>query len=89
MHMYTPVFPNYSIFVSFGSYLGILNYFSNVFGYFSFIFLGPPIGWSEKHIIIIKRLKNICSDLLKLRLLNKNDNLILQTNAPNKYWQLF
>ena len=40
--MYTPVFPNYSIFVSFGSYLSILYCFSNVFMYFYFILLGPP-----------------------------------------------
>ena len=42
-------------------------------------------GLSEKHTIIVKRLKNICSDLSKLRLLNENDNLILQTDASNKY----
>ena len=42
-------------------------------------------GLSEKHTIIVKRLKNICSDLPKLRLLNENDNLILQTDASNKY----
>ena len=42
MSRYTPVFPNCSIFVSFGLYLGILYYFSNVFGYSSFILLGPP-----------------------------------------------
>ena len=44
------------------------------------------IGWSEKHIIIVKRLKNICSYLLKLRLPNKNDNLILQIDVSDKYW---
>ena len=42
MSRYTIVFPNCSIFVSFGSYLGILYYFPNVFGYSSFILLGPP-----------------------------------------------
>ena len=41
--------------------------------------------WSEKHTTIVKRLKNICSDLLKLRLTNENDNLILQTDASDKY----
>ena len=35
------------------------------------------IGWSEKHTMIVKRVKNICSDLPKLRLPNENDNLIL------------
>ena len=34
----------------------------------------------------IKRLKNICSNLPKLRLPNENDNLILQTDALDKYW---
>ena len=42
-------------------------------------------GWSEKHIIIVKKLKNICLDLPKLRLSNENDNLILQTYALDKY----
>ena len=41
--------------------------------------------WSEKHSTIVKRLKNICSDLPKLRLSNENDNLILQTDASDKY----
>ena len=41
--------------------------------------------WSEKHITIVKRLKNICSDLPKLRLPNENDNVILQTYALDKY----
>ena len=36
--------------------------------------------------MIVKRLKYICSNLLKLRLPNKNYNLILQTDASNKYW---
>ena len=27
-------------------------------------------GWSEKHTMIVKRLKNICSDLPKLRFPN-------------------
>ena len=40
---YTPVLPNCSIFFSFGSYLGILYCFPNVFGYSYFILLGPPI----------------------------------------------
>ena len=40
---YTPVFPNCSIFLSFGSYLGILYCFPNVCGCFYFILLGPPI----------------------------------------------
>ena len=44
------------------------------------------IGWNEKHIIIVKRLKDICSDLPKLRLSNENDNLILLKNASDKYW---
>ena len=44
------------------------------------------IGWSEKHTIIVKRLKNICLDLPKLRLPNENDNLILQIDASDKYW---
>ena len=43
------------------------------------------IRWSEKHTIIVKRLKNICSDLPKLRLSNENDNLMLQINASDKY----
>ena len=42
-------------------------------------------GWSEKHTIIIKRLKYICSYLPKLRLSNENGNLILQTDALDKY----
>ena len=42
--------------------------------------------WSEKHTMIVKRLKDICSNLLKLRLPNENDNLILQTYASDKYW---
>ena len=43
-------------------------------------------GWSKKHTMIVKRLKDICSDLPKLRLPNENDNLILQTDASDKYW---
>ena len=43
-------------------------------------------GWSEKHTMIVKKLKNICSDLPKLRLPNENDNLILETDASDKYW---
>ena len=43
-------------------------------------------GWSEKHTIIVKILKDICSDLPKLRLPNENDNLILQTYVSDKYW---
>ena len=35
------------------------------------------IGWSEKHTMIVKRLKDICLYLPKLRLPNENDNLIL------------
>ena len=42
--------------------------------------------WSEKHTMIVKRLKDICSNLPKLRLPNENDNLILQTHVSNKYW---
>ena len=41
MFRYTLVFRNCLIFVSFGSYLGILYCFSNVFGYYSFILLCP------------------------------------------------
>ena len=36
--------------------------------------------------MIVKRFKNICSDLPKLRLTNENDNSILQTDALDKYW---
>ena len=36
--------------------------------------------------MIVRRLKNICSNLPKLRLPNENDNLILQTDASHKYW---
>ena len=36
--------------------------------------------------MIVKRLKDICSNLPKLRLPNENDNLILQTDASDKYW---
>ena len=39
-------------------------------------------GWSEKHTMIVKRLK----DMFKLRLPNENDNLVLQIDASNKYW---
>ena len=35
--------------------------------------------------MIVKRLKDICSNLPKLRLPNVNDNLILQTDASDKY----
>ena len=42
-------------------------------------------GWSEKHTIIVKRLKNICFNLPKLRLPNENDNLILQIDVLDKY----
>ena len=43
-------------------------------------------GWSEKYTLKVKRLKDICSDLPKLRLPNENDNLILQTDISDKYW---
>ena len=36
--------------------------------------------------MIIKRLKDICSNLPKLRLPNENDNLVLQTDVSDKYW---
>ena len=42
--------------------------------------------WSERHTKIVKRLKDICSNLPKHRLPNENDNLILQTDASDKYW---
>ena len=42
--------------------------------------------WSEKHTTIVKRIKDICSNLPILRLPNENDNLILQTNALDQYW---
>ena len=42
--------------------------------------------WSENHTMIVKRLKDICSNLPTLRLPNENDNLILQTDALDKYW---
>ena len=42
-------------------------------------------GWNEKLTMIVKRLKNICSNLPKLRLPNENENLILQTDASDKY----
>ena len=35
---------------------------------------------------MVQKLKDICSILPKLRLPNENDNLILQTNASDKYW---
>ena len=41
--MYTLVFPSFSIFDSFGSYMGILYCFPNVSGYSSFILLGSPL----------------------------------------------
>ena len=44
------------------------------------------IGWNDKHTMIVRRLKNISSNLPKLRLPNENDNLILQTDASDKYW---
>ena len=40
----------------------------------------------KKHTMIVKRLKDICSDLPKLRLPNENDNLILQTDVLYKCW---
>ena len=36
--------------------------------------------------MLVKRIKNICLDLPKLRLPNENDNLILQIDASDKYW---
>ena len=36
--------------------------------------------------MIVKRLKDICSNLPKLRLSNENNNLVLQTDASDKYW---
>ena len=42
-------------------------------------------AWDEKHTNIVQRLKNICSNLPKIRLPNENDNLILQTNASDKH----
>ena len=40
----------------------------------------------DQRTTIVKRLKDICSYLPKLRLPNENDNLILQTDASYKYW---
>ena len=44
------------------------------------------IGWNEKHTKIVQRLKDICSNLPKLRLQNENDNLILHTDTSNRHW---
>ena len=75
-------------------FLGCLNYSSNYIKDLAkerhelqkLLTEKSQIGWSEKNTMIVKRLKNICLDLPKLRLPNENDNLILQTNASNKYW---
>ena len=44
------------------------------------------IGWREKHTKIVQRLKNICSNLPKLRLPDEKDKLILQTDTSDKHW---
>ena len=42
----------------------------------------------KKHTKIVKELKEICSNLPKLRLPNENDNLILQIDASDRYWTI-
>ena len=68
-------------------FLGCLNYSSDFIKDLSkerhelqkLLIKKKQIGWSEKHTMIDKRLKDLCSYLPKLRLSNENDNLILQT----------
>ena len=74
-------------------FLGCLNYSSDFIKDFAkerhelqkLLSKKNQTGWSKKHTIIVKRLKNICSGLPKLRLPNENDNLILQTDASDKF----
>jgi len=44
------------------------------------------LGWIEKHIEIVKKLKEECQQLPSLRLLEPEDNLILQTDTFDKIW---
>ena len=44
------------------------------------------IGWTEEHTEIVKSLKEECKTLPKLRLSDENDNLVLQTDASDKFW---
>ena len=74
-------------------FLGCLNYYSDFIKHLAIerhelqklLTKKNQTGWSEKHTMIVKRLKDICSNLPKLRLRNENDNLILQTDASDKY----
>lgn len=43
-------------------------------------------GWNETHTNAVKKLKEICKKLPKLKLPDTKDNLILQTDASDKYW---
>ena len=75
-------------------FLGCLNYSSYFIKYLTkerqelqkLLTKKNQTRWSEKLTTTVKRLKDICSNLLKLRLPNENDNLILQTEASDKYW---
>jgi len=44
------------------------------------------LGWTEKYTEIVKKLKEECQQLSSLRLLEPEDNLILQTDASDKTW---
>jgi len=43
-------------------------------------------GWSDYHTQIVKNVKEECKNLPQLRLLELEDNLIMQTDASNKVW---
>ena len=43
-------------------------------------------GWSDYHTQIVKNLKEECKNLPQLRLLEPEDNLVMQTYASDKVW---
>ena len=43
-------------------------------------------GWNNEHTEIVKSLKEECKNLPKLRLPDEKDNLIVNTDASDKYW---
>ena len=73
-------------------FLGLLNYTSSYIPDLaktkkdleSLLRKNNTLGWTEKHIEIVKKLKEECQQLPSLRLPEPKDNLILQTDTSDK-----
>ena len=78
-------------------FLGLLNYASSYIldlakkkkDLQSLLRKNNTLGWTDEHTDIVEKLKEECSQLPRLKLLEPEDNLILQTEASDKYGQQF